>query len=512
MLQLLFVLMPALSVNGLIFEGLTDVVTVQCSVGTILGKLETDFFDGQRFSVKTFLGIPYAEAPVNGRRFSKPVPMANFTRSFHAFDFGPACLQRARSMNGLSEDCLYLNIFAPSYANASSSIPVMVWFHGGWFQMGSSNDYYGDTLSSFSDVIIVTVNYRLLHLGFLRVDDTDNNFGLWDQQLALKWLKSNIASFGGNVNNITIFGESAGSASVVYQAMNPANKGLFHRVIGQSGSITSQWAFSTNKTANDQFDKFASLAGCNGTHAHIMSCLRSLPSEQVFRTINNDLPVSLVVPSQDNAFVPTIPRMMLKSSPDMKRSHDFFNSLDLMMGVNSLDGAVYLPFYASLINKTLDLTDTKFKSYFVPKILSDVYKDLPNIPDDAKNATVYKYMDRNRLNDTHARVKDLVDITTDTAFIAPTVSLLSLHGTGVRGTTFFYEFATKPASRVTYVPIFMDGPSIANHFDEVIFVFGFTNKAIRRIKRFRPDFNISTDDIRTSKAIMTMWSNFAKSG
>ena len=512
MLPLVFLLSSIVFVNGLIFTPASDVVTVQCSIGTILGKLEADFLDGQQFKVKTFLGIPYAEAPVNDRRFRKPVPKANFTRSFRAFDFGPACLQRARSMTGMSEDCLYLNIFTPSHVNATSNIPVMVWFHGGWFQMGSSNDYYGDTLSAFGNVIIVTVNYRLLHLGFLRIDDTENNFGLWDQQLALKWVKNNIASFGGDVNNITIFGESAGSASVVYQAMNPANMGLFHRAIGESGSITSQWAFSTNKIAKDQFHKFASLAGCNGTHSNIMSCLRNLTSDEIFRTINNDIPVRLIVPSQDNAFVPKLPTDMLKSTPDMRQSHDFFKSLDLIMGVNSLDGAVYLPFYATFMNNTLDLTDVQFKSYFIPKILSDIFKEVPNIPDAAKNATVFEYMDMHHLNDTQARIKELVDITTDTAFVAPSVSLLRLHGNRAHGSTFFYEFATKPSSRVTYVPIFMEGPTVANHFDEVIFVFGFTNKAVRRIKLLQPDFSVSVDDIRTSKAMMSMWSNFAKSG
>lgn len=137
-----FVLLLSASL-GFPYGVISGVVTVTSPVGTILGTVRSITFDVIRYNVKEYSGIPYAEPPVGDKRFRKPLPKGNFIDTFHAFDFGPVCLQKnyLNSIEMASEDCLFLNIFATARSNLSSNIPVMVWIHGGWFQVGSPTSY-----------------------------------------------------------------------------------------------------------------------------------------------------------------------------------------------------------------------------------------------------------------------------------------------------------------------------------------------------------------------------------
>ena len=508
---------------GFLFDNVINVVSVAAPVGEIVGKIETITFDGRQYNVKEFFGIPYAEPPIGHRRFRKPVPKANFTHSFHAFDHGAACLQRSDGNIGtnpnmpISEDCLFLNIFTPERANTSSKIPVMIWIHGGWFQIGVSSEYYGDVLSVFGDVIVVTINYRLAHLGFLRVDEEIGNFGLWDQHLALKWVQDNIASFGGDIDNITLFGESAGSVSVAYQALFAGNKNLFHRGIGESGSITSPWGFATNESASKQFDDFTAVAGCNGTHDQKLDCLRKLTTNEILDVMHNDAAYhSLILPNRDKDFVPKHPKDMQKPLPDLRKSHDFFHSLDFIMGSNSFDGGLYLPTYAYSMNTTdiehFTIQKDRYESFFVPKLLSNVYYNVKNIPQIIKDLTVFEYTNWEKPNDDKERMKMLVKLTTDTAMFAPMVSTAQLHSQGGRGNTYIFEFSASPAIHTRYIPSYMDGPTMANHADELMFVFGFSERMQAAFLTFLDNYNFTDLNLQTSKAIMTMWTNFAKTG
>ena len=234
-------------------------VSVITPTGEINGKLENVAFDGVQYNVTKFLGIPYAEPPVGQNRFKRPVPKARFTSSYNAMEYGNSCLQG----QGLglfrfntSEDCLFLNVFVPGTMDPTNKLPVMFWIHGGGFTGGTSSMYPGDYLSVYGRVIVVTINYRLAQLGWLRTKEQYGNVGLWDQHQALRWVNDNIGAFGGDANNITIFGESAGSSCVVYHILYPGNKGLFQRAIAESGGITSSWAFDTDEYADSIFEKF----------------------------------------------------------------------------------------------------------------------------------------------------------------------------------------------------------------------------------------------------------------
>ena len=209
-----------------------------------------------------FRGVPFAAPPVGELRFKPPQPVEPWDGVREATSFGPISLQAPNEMleallpvsdppQPQSEDCLYLNVWTPGLDHAAR--PVMVWIHGGAFTIGSgSEDYYnGANLASRGDVVIVTINYRLGALGFLNLPALgETNFGMRDQVAALKWVQDNIASFGGDPGNVTIFGESAGGMSVASLMASPEAAGLFQKAIPQSGAgHNALSAEETNATA-----------------------------------------------------------------------------------------------------------------------------------------------------------------------------------------------------------------------------------------------------------------------
>eukprot|EP00794_Sanderia_malayensis_P000224 gene218-839_t len=212
-------------------------------------------------NVDVFKGIPFAKPPVGALRFQAPQD-TTWTGHFNATKFGHVCPQPDSAFfknNTGNEDCLTLNIYRPS--NATGRLPVMVWIHGGGYTIGTGMTYDGSILSSMHNVVVVTINYRLGILGFLNIPGTDlkGNYGMLDQVHALRWVKKNIRSFGGDPGKVTIFGESAGASSVSLLTVSPLirNEGLFLRAICQSGVATSYWAAGQAKNDKEGM-KFAS--------------------------------------------------------------------------------------------------------------------------------------------------------------------------------------------------------------------------------------------------------------
>lgn len=191
--------------------------------------------------VVNYKGIPYASSPIGELRFRPPVPCEKWNNVLDASKFGPTSPQPSTIIGALfgapreqsEADCLTLNIWVP--ASDQGKRPVMVWIHGGGFFMGSGADFDCAHLSLRGNVVLVSINYRLGPLGFLYIPGVTANVGLLDQIEALKWVKDNIEAFGGDPDNVTIFGESAGGTSVLTLMVMPAAKGIFHRVIAQSG-------------------------------------------------------------------------------------------------------------------------------------------------------------------------------------------------------------------------------------------------------------------------------------
>ena len=213
------------------------------TVDTRQGKLQGKQEDG----LHVFRGVPVAAPPVGDRRFRAPQPHPGWSGVRDASEYGPIAMQRPnvaldQMMGGvaqpLSEDCLFLNVWTPGCDD--NARPVMVWIHGGGLTIGSGSESYytGANLAARGDVVVVTINYRLGVLGFMHLPVLgETNFGLRDQAAALEWVRDNIANFGGDPGNVTIFGESAGGLAVAALMASPRCEGLFQRAIVQSGGV-----------------------------------------------------------------------------------------------------------------------------------------------------------------------------------------------------------------------------------------------------------------------------------
>jgi len=233
--------------------------------------------------VDEFLGIPYAAPPVGALRWRPPQPAARWTGVRAATRFGPHCPQYGSpfGLASMSENCLFLNVYAPA-GSSRGSLPVMVWIHGGDLTAGESNDYNPAGLVR-DGVIVVTINYRLGALGFLadpalasRAGGASGDYGLMDQQAALRWVRRNIGQFGGDPGNVTISGESAGGLSVLAQLVSPAARGLFAKAIIESGSYSLLQP--SLATAEASGEAFAAKVGCASQTA---ACLRRLPVQTI---------------------------------------------------------------------------------------------------------------------------------------------------------------------------------------------------------------------------------------
>ncbi|GAW01696.1 alpha beta-hydrolase [Lentinula edodes] len=258
--------------NGIVFAGVRDHLTFR------------------------FMGVPYASSPTGTLRFQYPVP---WNRTYvNARGFRPACLQFGSFANndaglnpwGISEDCLFLNIYTsyiPSSSIRPASLrPVLFWIHGGGNLngMGSDETFDGGPLVSRGDVVLVTINYRLNIFGFLGLNDTaiPGNYAMADKIAALRWVKDHIADFGGDPEKVTIFGQSAGGWSIVDLLKSPKAAGLFHAAISQSGGSGT---FTTAEEVYKMVVPFLSPL-CNETGTELLKCLQGLPANVLLNITN----------------------------------------------------------------------------------------------------------------------------------------------------------------------------------------------------------------------------------
>src|SRR5215471_8342504 len=261
----------------------SDVVTIDG------GKISGTSADG----VRAFKGIPFAAPPVGDLRWKAPQPVAAWSGVKAADTFGPQCMQTpypsgspyAMATATMGEDCLYLNVWTAAPANAANSAkrPVMVWIHGGaWTRGAASIATYDGTALAKKGVVVVTTNYRLGVFGFLAhpeltaesAQHASGNYAILDHVAALKWVRRNIAAFGGDPAKVTIFGESAGSWSVNVVQATPLAKGLFHRAIGESGG---QFA----RTARLADAEKGGVALATAVGADSLKTLRAVPAERL---------------------------------------------------------------------------------------------------------------------------------------------------------------------------------------------------------------------------------------
>ncbi len=254
-----------------------DRTLVQTTTGAVRGAFGDDHL--------LFAGIPYAAPPVGPLRWRPPQPPTPWQGERDASKFGARCVQDTTNDpdfgRSVSEDCLTLNVWAPN-SSAAEPLPVMVWIHGGAFVNGSGDIYEARRIVARGDIIVVTLNYRLGALGFLAhpalgANGDVGNYGLADQQAALRWVRDNIASFGGDPQKVTIAGESAGAMSVCDHLAAPGSAGLFRAAIIQSGPCQTQ---ADRSTAEKVSLDYAAAAGC-ADPATAADCLRALPVDKL---------------------------------------------------------------------------------------------------------------------------------------------------------------------------------------------------------------------------------------
>jgi para-nitrobenzyl esterase len=281
------------------------------TVKTVQGEVRGKWIrDGKE---KAFLGLPYAAPPVGTLRWRAPESPAAWSGIRDATKFGNRCQQwhvwddYIFTDPGPSEDCLYLNVYAPAAVKPNNNLPVMVWIHGGGFLAGAASEpRYTDPALVAKGVIVVTLNYRLNIFGFLASEDLTKeqgghagNYGLMDTVAALRWVKANIAAFGGDPNNVTIFGESAGSFAVSALTVAPAARGLFHKVIGESGAFFGSaipMTVASERAKRDQ--AFSASVGAND-----LQQLRAMPADKILEAVQKQRGIgfSAVV---DGVFLP----------------------------------------------------------------------------------------------------------------------------------------------------------------------------------------------------------------
>ena len=259
------------------YAGPLDAGVVRTAMGSVRGQVASDY--------RLFQSIPYAAPPVGPLRWQLPRPAARWSGMLDATKAGPQCMQdtgpNPRVGKPTSENCLTLNVWTPARGQHNEKRPVMVWIHGGGFVNGSGDIYHARWLAARGHIVVVTINYRLGAFGFLAhpslgAPGTVGNYGLADQQAALRWVRDNIGAFGGDPRKVTIAGESAGGMSVCDHLVAPGSAGLFRAAIIQSAPCQAQ---ADLEFGQRQSVDYAIAAGCRNP-ATTARCLRALRSEE----------------------------------------------------------------------------------------------------------------------------------------------------------------------------------------------------------------------------------------
>jgi para-nitrobenzyl esterase len=276
---------------------------VETTQGVITG------FADEKHEACVYKGIPFAKPPMGDLRLKRPEPPEPHTGTFEALEFGPTC--------GQDEDCLYLNIYRPK---KSGVFPVMFWIHGGGFTAGSGSvEFYdGSHLASRNDVVVVTINYRLNALGFLALPElkeedpkgSTGNYGMLDQVRALEWNREHISAFGGDPDNVTVFGQSAGGMSICTLMVAPEAGGLFHRAMIMSAPCR---LFTQLEAGYEKGRAAVKEIGC-GKADDVLECLRSKPREALKLKGGNDMFMGGTAwsPTVDGSFMSGMPVELIK--------------------------------------------------------------------------------------------------------------------------------------------------------------------------------------------------------
>ncbi|XP_052767018.1 carboxylesterase 3-like [Mya arenaria] len=495
---------------------------VATKVGTFKGYIRPFTFLDETYRVRRFLGIPYAEPPVDTLRFQKPLTKLPVTGIYDATQYKPACFQTIIGLNGKrnpdailqdAEDCLFLDIYAPAKTTASP-VPVLIHIHGGGFVVGGAAIYPGDTLSAYGDIIVVVVSYRLSVFGFLSTGDKHlpGNYGLWDQHEAIKWVHNNIEAFGGDPNAITIGGHSAGAASAIYQSLYPGNVGLLKRTIAMSGAITCPWAFNSNPLKVTR--RFAKLLDCDSENTkEIADCIRSKPSEELHHVLNDNngfitFPMEFVT-TVDDDLIPEPPNDLIHGDSDIaKERRNNFANLDFMTGLMSGEGLMNIASFCG-VNDTLgfSLTQEQLENEEIPKISKIMFGE--NASETINKLLIAEYTNWKDPSNIDVVLDTFVKISGDYVFNIETIDMIRTYAGLSSKSSYLYFMDALVTQHILAVPAWAKQP---NHGDEAALLFGFDTED--GFTKWSTPYGIEPKswEYKLSKMFLTIFTNFIKSG
>jgi para-nitrobenzyl esterase len=334
---------------------LAKTVTIGCPAGNITGAVSSDG------TLLSFLGVPYVAPPVGLLRWRAPQPLEAV--SMDAFNFSSICLQFGSfAVSGpQSEDCLYMNIVRP--ASISGLLPVKVWIHGGGFCGGSGSYYNVTQLALATGSLVITFNYRLGVFGYyahpaLLAESPYGNYGLQDQQALLRWVQRNIGAFGGDPDNVLIFGESAGGGSVQLHTLMSGSVGLFHRAVIESPGLTRYIQLPQTLAMNEAGLRTGSC-WANGNVTAQVACLRALPTAAAYAALLNTIPVPVV----DGYQLPGQPLYLLQQGAITTR-------VPIVIGSVAQEGNLFAYFGCNFSTSITESTFLQSANYIMPSYVT----------------------------------------------------------------------------------------------------------------------------------------------
>ncbi|GMR42888.1 hypothetical protein PMAYCL1PPCAC_13083, partial [Pristionchus mayeri] len=465
---------------------------VETEYGKVQGRRLISEGDRQ---VDAFQGIPFAKAPVGELRFKKPQPPDRWDDIFDARKWGPRAVQKDVFTFGLwksgpkSEDCLRLNVFTPCWIPPEGGFAVMVFVHGGGFAMGDAS-VYGDrsiceTLC-LKDVVVVTIQYRLGYLGFWTTGDAacPSNLGLWDQTAALQWIQLNIEAFGGNKDNVTVMGQSAGGVSVDLLAISPHSTGLFHKVIPMGGCASAKWAFAPSmKKVCERRAKKVKIQEWSSSE-NLMEQLRALPSSafeiSMFGADLIDGADLECTPVIDGDFLPSSVDELRKSAP----------AKPMMTGVAKLEALMFL----LMVKKTAGKV-RKAATKAVPETVPNREEEIENL--------IREYIDLDTVKGKKAIHRALHEVHSDFATNAATLKMIKDTLAAQPGNP-VYSYVFSYLNPKSYGPLRWYLSVVeATHGMELPYLFG---------KALMLKFDFNEKDREMCDIFSTAFTNFAKYG
>ncbi|PRD28266.1 UNVERIFIED_CONTAM: Acetylcholinesterase-1 [Trichonephila clavipes] len=453
--------------------------------------------------IEGFLGIPFAEPPVGDSRFRKPVPKNSWTDVYDASKLPPTCVQNITEIyywspdaEHMTEDCLYLNLWVPYSKTDSKLKPVLIYIHGGGFNFGSANQdvFNGKNLAKFGDIIVANMNYRVGVMGFFSafVEEANGNMGMYDQLLAMKWIKENAKQFGGDPDHIVLMGESAGAMSVAMHLMSPLSKGIIKRAIMQSGSAVTPLFSEENNQIFKYSQSVAKMLGCENRNISlkdhpklVVECLKRLPAQKLSSAEGRIKRTNLA------GFIPRVGDEFLPQSAAKYLQEGSLTDMELLMGVNEQEGPFFLTVVAPQYFGKYGEYDTNTVSRRLARmVIRTFFKTLGQ-----KNETEIfdEYIHSLQDDSSDEYTNRIASAIGDFMISCSTLYQAEFHS--LKNPVYFYVFSRRPTS--TLLAEWMG----TTHYEEVQYVFQ------------NPIYETFTpEEVQLSNRMMSRWVSFIKTG